>query len=142
MSAHLGGFTGLVNIETIGGTIIECHLRMTDQWLDLNGAGWLAAVVRLYATAQWRFDDRRREGFSVTLFVPHGGRWRIDKNAAVDLSKRPGISRIVTYDETFVPDERAMPPGGFRLAIVNSLDLGAGYAVCTELERRFAAGRS
>ena len=46
---YLQGFTGIVNIETIGGRMLECHLRMAEQWLDLNGPGWLTAVVKLYA---------------------------------------------------------------------------------------------
>jgi hypothetical protein len=38
---HPKGWSGIINVETIGGRIIECHLRMTSQWPDLNGAGWL-----------------------------------------------------------------------------------------------------
>jgi hypothetical protein len=29
---YLGGYTGMVNLETIGGRIIEVHLRFADQW--------------------------------------------------------------------------------------------------------------
>ena len=36
---HLAGYTGMLNLETIGGTIIEAHLRFADQWPDLYGAG-------------------------------------------------------------------------------------------------------
>ena len=46
--AHLAGYTGMLNLETIDGTIIEAHLRFADQWPDLYGAGWVAALVRLY----------------------------------------------------------------------------------------------
>src|SRR5581483_10340230 len=35
---HLAGYTGIVNLETIDGAIIEAHLRMSDQWPDLYGA--------------------------------------------------------------------------------------------------------
>src|SRR5262245_33305665 len=31
---HLHGYTGMVNLETIGGKIIEAHLRFADQWPD------------------------------------------------------------------------------------------------------------
>ena len=55
---HLKGYTGMVNVETIGGRIIEVHLRFADQWPDLYGAGWVEALVRLYAKRDWRFDDR------------------------------------------------------------------------------------
>ncbi|HET6194972.1 MAG TPA: hypothetical protein VFE12_04425, partial [Acetobacteraceae bacterium] len=32
---HLRGYTGMANFETIGGRIIEAHLRFADQWPDL-----------------------------------------------------------------------------------------------------------
>ena len=32
---HLAGYTGMLNLETIGDTIIEVHLRFADQWPDL-----------------------------------------------------------------------------------------------------------
>jgi hypothetical protein len=130
-AAHLSTLTGIVNFETIGGTIIECHLRMAEQWLDLNGAGWLAAVVLLYRDGTWNFADTdRRTGHSVILFAPHAARWRVPSAEFVDaLRARPGISSIqITFDPRRRPGEHAMPPGGFRLAIVNSLDLAAGRA--------------
>ena len=47
-----GATTGMVNLETIGGRIIEAHLRFADQWPDLYGAGWVERCVRLYATGR------------------------------------------------------------------------------------------
>ena len=74
---HLGGYTGMVNIDTIGGHMIEVHLRLSDQWPDLYGAHWVEALVRLYAEGRWAFDDRdRRDGYSVVLFTQHGPRYR------------------------------------------------------------------
>ena len=35
---YLPDYTGMLNIETIGGRIIEAHLRFADQWPDLYGA--------------------------------------------------------------------------------------------------------
>ena len=45
MQQNLAGYTGMLNLETIGGTIIEAHLRFADQWPDLYGPGWVDAVV-------------------------------------------------------------------------------------------------
>ena len=60
---HLAGYTGMLNLETIDGRIIEVHLRFADQWPDLYGKGWVEALVRLYAEGQWNFDDGdRRDG--------------------------------------------------------------------------------
>ena len=85
LALNLEGFTGVVNLETIDGTIIECHLRMAEQWLDLNGAGWLRAVVALYTSGGWPFEDQRRNGYSVVLFGDHGIAWKIDRAAVKEI---------------------------------------------------------
>ena len=135
----LAGFTGIINIETIGGRIIEVHLRMAEQWLDLNGPGWLAAVVDLYRNGTWRFTDRdRRIGYSVVLFGEHGRRWEIDPARVDALRGRPGVSSIqITFDAAKPPADHAMPPGGFRLAIVNCTSLKIGRAIREELRALF-----
>jgi hypothetical protein len=128
---HLPGYTGILNIESIGGRMIEVHLRMSDQWPDLYGAGWVEAVVRLYHRRQWTFADAdRRDGFSVVLFGPHGRRYRHPAPALLDEVRRlPDVSSVqVTFHEDKDPAAHAMPPGGFRLAIVNAWSLAAGKA--------------
>ena len=137
---NLAGFTGVVNLESIGGVIIECHLRMAEQWVDLNGPGWLESVVDLYARGRWRFDDRPRAGYSVVLFGAHGRRYWIDPDAVQALRAAPGVSSIqITFDARRPFDQHAMPPGGFRLAIVNSWDLASGRTVRARLARLFAS---
>jgi hypothetical protein len=92
LRAHLSGYSGCVNVETIGGTIIEAHLRFADQWVDLYGAGWLESVVELYAHGRWSFADAgRRTGYSVVLFGRHGVRWTIDPGAVDELRRVPGV---------------------------------------------------
>ena len=126
---HLRGYTGMVNFETIGGRIIEAHLRFADQWPDLYGSGWVEAVIRLYATGTWDFADTdRRDGYSVVLFAPHGRQYRHPPASLVDaLRREPGVSSVqITFHEDKDPSRHAMPPGGFRVAIVNALSLSAG----------------
>jgi hypothetical protein len=137
LDRYLRGFSGVINIESIGGVIIECHLRMAEQWLDLNGAGWLEAVVDLYTNNRWRFrDDPRRTGYSVALFAPHGRRYTIEPPDVEALRSLDGISSIqITFDESIPLDQHAMPPGGFRVAIVNCWDLHAGLLVRSALRR-------
>ncbi len=137
---HLAGYTGMVNLETIGGRIIEVHLRFADQWPDLYGAGWVEALIRLYAQREWRFDEAdRRTGYSVVLFIPHGGRHRHPPRALQEeIAARPGISSLqITFHEDMAPDRHAMPPGGFRVAIVNCWDHAAGKAAREQLRRYF-----
>ena len=75
----------MLNLETIGGRIIEAHLRFADQWPDLYGKGWVEALVRLYQHERWDYPDTdRRDGYSVVLFGPHGPRYRHPPQALVD----------------------------------------------------------
>ena len=77
LRARLRDYTGMVNFETIDARIIEVHLRFSDQWPDLYGAGWIEALVRLYVDRVWDFaDEDRRDGYSVVLFGPHGLQYR------------------------------------------------------------------
>jgi hypothetical protein len=140
---HLRGYTGMANFETIGGRIIEAHLRFADQWPDLYGPGWVEALIRLYATGTWDYPDTGRgEGFSVVLFGPHGPRYRHPPVELVEAIKRqPGVSSVqITFHEDKEPAHHAMPPGGFRLAIVNSFTLPAGRAARDQLRHALLAG--
>ena len=138
---NLPGYTGMLNLETIDGRIIEGHLRFTDQWPDLYGEGWLDALVGLYAGGTWNFADRdRRLGYSVVLFGPHDRSYRQpSKNLLERLRRRAEVSSIqITFDETRSASSHAMPPGGFRLAVINSRDLVASLDVRMDLRRYFA----
>jgi hypothetical protein len=142
---HLAGYTGMLNLETIRGTIIEAHLRFADQWPDLYGGGWIDAVVRLYERGTWDFADAdRREGFSVVLFGPTGRHYRHPPLPLVDeLRRHPGVTSVqITFHEDWPSERHAMPPGGFRLAIVNGFDLSATLAARELLKDYFLAGTS
>jgi len=128
VSAHMSGYTGMMNFETIGGTIIEAHLRFADQWCDLYGAGWVEALVRLYGEGRWDFaDDNRRDGFSMPLFARHGGAFRHPPaDLQEDVRTMPGVASLqITFHEHKPRDDHAMPPGGFRLAVINATSLAA-----------------
>jgi hypothetical protein len=137
---HLADYTGMLNLETIGATIIEVHLRFADQWPDLYGAGWVEAVVRLYESGVWDFADAdRRGGYSVVLFGPNGVRYRHPPTPLLDEIKRiPGVSSVqITFHEELPPERHSMPPGGFRLAVVNGFDLAAALAARERLKEHF-----
>ena len=137
---NLSGYTGLLNVETIGGRIIEAHLRFADQWPDLYGTGWVDALVGLYRDRQWRFEDNgRRDGYSLALFCPHGRRYRTPPAAMVEaVVATPGISSVqITFHESQPPEAHSMPPGGFRVALVNATDLERGKAARRSLAEWF-----
>ncbi|KAF8959777.1 hypothetical protein BGZ46_001694 [Entomortierella lignicola] len=128
-SKHLAGYTGMANFETIGGRIIEAHLRFADQWPDLYGSGWVDAMVRLYAEQVWDFDDSdRRDHYSVVLWAPHGRAYRHPSATSIARARAiPGVMSVqITFYEDLDPSEHSNPPGGFRVAIVNASELAAG----------------
>ena len=116
---NLAGYTGMLNFETIGGSIIEAHLRFTDQWPDLYGPGWVDALVGLYENGDWDFyDEDRSEGYSVVLFGPNGRRYRHPPQALVDAIKHtPSVTSVqITFPRrpgTGAPRHaaRRFPPG-------------------------------
>jgi len=137
---NLKGYSGMVNFETIGGRIIECHLRFSDQWPDLYGDGWIEAVVRLYSEGVWAFADAERQtGYSVVLFGAHGIEYKIDREKVPELlDDYAEVTSIqITFHDDRPPETHAMPPGGFRLAIVNCWDLDVGFDLRDRLALRF-----
>lgn len=137
---HLIGYTGMLNLETIGGCIIEAHLRFADQWPDLYGNGWIDALVKLYEKGAWEFADRdRRDGYSVVLFGPNGRRYLYPRQALIDeISSIESVTSVqVTFHQDWIPERHSMPPGGFRLAIVNCFDLAHGRAARARFKQFF-----
>ena len=50
----------------------------------------------------------------------------------------PGVSSVqITFHEDKPPERHSMPPGGFRVAIVNAFDLAGGEAAREVLRAHF-----
>ena len=122
---HLRGYTGMANFETIGGRIIEGHLRFADQWPDLYGPNWVEAVIDLYSTGAWTYPDTGASGWVQRRSVPAA--WPAlppsgpGRMSATSVRAMAGVSSVqITFHEDKDPSHHAMPPGGFRVAIVNA----------------------
>ena len=112
--------------------MIEVHLRMSDQWPDLYGAGWVDAVVELYHAAAHGTSPTRTGATAsawccsvrtVRAIAIRPPRW------SRRCARMPDVSSVqITFHEDKDPAQHAMPPGGFRLAIVNAWSLQAGRA--------------
>ena len=142
---HLRGYTGMVNFETIGGRIIEAHLRFADQWPDLYGArlGGGAWCV-LHVTGDWdyagRQSHRRIQRGAVratwpTLSPPARG---ADRTKCWPFRAYPACRSPFT--RTRRRSTTPCRPGGFRLAIVNSTSLSAGEAGREKLREALLSG--
>ena len=140
IGANLTAYTGMLNLETIGGRIIDAHLRFSDQWADLYGRKWSDAVARLYQHGSWDLiDAERAEGYSVVLFGPHGQAYAYpDPDLMTGYQRTVGISSIqLTFSEDRPLDDHAMPPGGFRLAVINCFNLDVGLRIRAAMAREF-----
>jgi hypothetical protein len=50
----------------------------------------------------------------------------------------PGITSVqVTFHEDWAPERHSMPPGGFRLGVVNGFDLAGAMAARERLKQHF-----
>jgi hypothetical protein len=140
ISRELPSYTGMINIETIGGRIIETQIRFADQWCDLYGKGWLEAVAGLYTSGQWSFNEPpRQDAYSLPMFMKHGN---VPPHPSHDVQDRvramSGISSLqITYHEDKPGNAHTMPPGGFRLVVINATDFAAGIAARAELAKAF-----
>jgi hypothetical protein len=140
VKCNMAGYTGMMNFETIGGKIIETHLRFADQWCDLYGPQWLDALVKIYTVGVWKIDNANPvEGYSIPLFAQHGEVPPHPPQALqAEIRGMQGISSLqVTYYESKADEAHPMPPGGFRLALVNCTDFEAGRAARLHLVQHY-----
>ena len=118
----------MLNVETIGGKIIEVHLRFTSQWPDLYGPWFLPSLVSLYCHNSWTGPSKTGQtGYCVTLFddekyAPLGT--AITTETLQELEKAFGVSSImVDYDPVVPLESWPKPAGGLQLAVINGFDL-------------------
>ena len=128
IEAHMGEYTGMLNVESIGGKIIEIHLRFTSQWPDLYGSWFPCSLVNLYCGKGWTGPETRGQmAYSVPLFDD-------EKYALVGPSIQRGTlqemekafqvsSMLVDYDPAVPLESWPRPSGGFRIITINGFDL-------------------
>lgn len=113
---NLKGYTGLVNIETIHGKIIDCHLRMTPRFIDLYNKNWLDSVAILHSKGHWSYKFGTTRGYSYTLRATEEGKYIIsDKEKLLNLKKEVSSIQIIFNENEVIPLNG-------RLMIVNGHD--------------------
>ncbi|KAI9927585.1 hypothetical protein MW887_003204 [Aspergillus wentii] len=128
---HLSGYTGMLNMETIGGKIIEVHLRLSPQWADVYGSWFLTSLVDLYCGEGWTgpsfTESKMQTGYSVVLFddVEYA---KVGTALTLDYLRQMeaafGVSSItIGYNAAMPLETYFYPPGGFRIAWINGFDL-------------------
>mgnify|MGYP005839509467 CR=1 FL=1 len=136
-------YTGMMNFETIGNKIIEMHLRFADQWPDLYGEHFVANLVKLYDKRyadEVDFVPLAQIGYSFIIFLPHAQYAKPHKNKFQHFIDGHSITSIqFPFDENVDFRVCSMPPGGFRVAIINGFDKGKCIQVRDALSDEFKA---
>lgn len=88
-------------------------------------------MVSLYAQRHWGYDDDcRQTGYSIPLSAEYGPTFRHPTQILQnEIRALPHVMSFqITFHEGVDPSLHPMPPGGFRLAVINSTNLAAGMA--------------
>lgn len=126
VQAHLGTFSGMLNMETIGNKIIEVHLRFSPQWPD--GEWFLPALVELYSEGEWTGPAKTLEvGYSVVLFDDERCArlsTKVTDECLRQMEEAFGVNSITMRYSSDVPFQSiSRPEGGYRIAWINGFDL-------------------
>ncbi|KAJ5657844.1 uncharacterized protein N7484_001493 [Penicillium longicatenatum] len=128
IEAHLGEYTGMLNVESIGGKIIEIHLRFTSQWPDLYGCWFFSSLANLYCGKGWTGPQTSGEtAYSVPLFDDEKYAYLSPSIQRCTLQEMKKVfhlsSLVVDYDPTVPLESWPKPKGGFRVLTINGPDL-------------------
>lgn len=124
----LSDYTGTLNLETIGGKIIEAHLRWGDAMCS-GDARLLQAAVDLYAGKGWNYRGRLKAFYVFPIWGESNVEYRIAKGMLDEIR-----SNTLTGDVEEL-DEGPTPIGGQRLAVFSTHDRKYGL----ELRRKVIA---
>lgn len=133
VNENLNGYTGCFNAETIGGKIIECHLRMGEDICRLGNLDLIQNIVDVYAGKPWNFNKNIPKFYIFVLWGDKNANCRIDKEIADKICKK------LTFYEVFdLNIYNSHPPGGIRIAAVGSYDKQDCIKARSELYENFA----
>ena len=112
---NLNGYTGCFNAETIGGKIIECHLRFGEDIPRLGNLNLMKNIVNVYARKSWNFNEKIPKFYLFVLWGDKNISYKINKTNAKDICKK------LTFYEIFdLYTYNSHPPGGVRIAVLGS----------------------
>ncbi len=120
IAAHMRGYTGCLNLETLGGRIIEAHLRMGDI-KRIPEPALLQAIVNVYAGEDWSYHSPLPEYYLLVLW----GERRCDYVIAPEQLQaiRLQVELLDYYDPRWRHEN---PPGALRIAQLGCYDFERG----------------
>ena len=150
VQTHLPDYTGAVNVEVLGDKIIEVHLRIAGQWLDLYGEDFIRALHNLYRDGQWdynqwdynqwnynqwNYNQKQKTSYSVVAFAPPD----YYENPPQEVWEKWCATsevfyiQLPSYTESGKFNTMGMPQGGMRLAVINATNLERAQNLRTEI---------
>lgn len=123
---YLQNHTGVINLEIIGGYIIECHLRMGDlnyfqdkRLTDLVIKCYMNQVVKLPSLPQI---------FLIPIFAPKGNYKELKNEDFIYCANKTNTSQyILNYLLDPNPKYISNPSGGDRICIFTITNINEGY---------------
>lgn len=108
---NLTGYSGMLNVETIGNVPIELTFRHAGQFVDMYSSDFLNQLVNIYTNNDVNVSklEQVTGRYSVPIFVPF-----IDESRCNDINI-PFVKTVDTVDYN--------PSGGKRLGYINTTDL-------------------
>ncbi|MBI3291082.1 hypothetical protein HYZ76_02250, partial [Candidatus Falkowbacteria bacterium] len=129
---NLSDYTGTVNVETIGGKIIECHLRMGD--IDrLGNVCLMQNIIDIYAGKEWTFKEKIPPFYLFALWGDWNVKYHIKKDIAANIGKNLTSYQIDNPELYF-----QNPTGGVRIAITCSYNKNDCIHARDELYQNFS----
>lgn len=109
---------GVVNVESVGGEIIEMHMRPSPQFHDISG-GLLYNLPHFYQTGEWK---------NVEFEKTYSMVYRTREDYFIHLKKEiPIINGVRSYQKTWIPgkslSQTEQDEFSFRFLIINGTSL-------------------
>jgi len=143
---NLKGFTGIINVECIGDSILEVHLRMSSEFVDLYGPEWMESVIYLYESGSWIDPGVPLSAYSFVLRIPKKGNERLTIKQP-DLQEIRGLENLgvkiritCEFDEPLETEEYENDTRTYRLALVNGDDRSTCEKVLAAMKKMLLGG--
>ena len=122
---YLKDYVGCVNLETIGGRIIECHLRMGDlKYIDTKDNRVFKEVIKLYTTGEWELNMRVRKMYLVPVFFSPEEYAKLEiKKLNREFLKSYCTKHRIEYIESDPVDSFGNPEDGIRCYLFGGTNL-------------------
>ena len=132
---NLEGYTGMVNLETIGAVIIECQLRIGDVIVLMADRDFMKSIIGLHEDGLWRYDGGPCHFHLACIWASgsdFNNRNRVqDKQKYLEILNKSATSWSIEFDGEWKGD----PIGQKRVMVIGS----ESWSTASELRKQICA---